>query len=237
MRRIPAVQFRVVRVIPEQVIRRQVVGDAAQSAVEVVTVHDSQPVGVVGERAKRFNARRQAGTVRGERDRLARAHREVERREAARIDRIEADVVAVRQVHDLPEVVVVVHRRQVHPLAVARRLRHRLPLPRPRAAHPQLALVVHANRFAPRHRLGLPAGVHGPQVREAPVRAIQRPALADRQHRLAFLADAPRVKRPDRAAHRTRSARAAAGPSAPPVRAARGRDSSARIRSPAGPSG
>ena len=176
-------------VIPEQVVRAQVVGHPPQSSGKVVCRHDSHAIGRLGQRSKRSAPRGQPRLVFGRQDGGVcmasnpdtgrRNNLFVEDDQTARIDRIERGVRAVGFVQNVPELQLVVDLSQRQTIALA------IPPivgreaaggvgpqpPRPR---------IDADGARARHGVGK-------RTRQTRVRRKQTPTVTDRHNRFALL--------------------------------------------------
>jgi hypothetical protein len=95
----PAVGRRGRRRVPEQVIAARVAHDLLHAGGEIVAVDDGAAVGIVGEDAQRVERRGQVVAIGLQADALVDVV--LERRQAARVDRIDRRVVPVDDVERL----------------------------------------------------------------------------------------------------------------------------------------
>ena len=187
---VPAIKLAVGRVVPEQVIGREVVRDLSKILVEIVAVHDSDAIGCGGERPHGVLVRPQRASVLRRRE--TQVDRRVECDEAPRIDRIEARVAAVGIVDDVAEEHLVVHGRQPLSVGVALHLARgqvavSIVLCRELAVRPDTDRIQTGNRiFQARH--GILA-----KLLEAGIGPEQLPAFGHRQDGFPFLANAVQV--------------------------------------------
>ena len=114
-----AIQLRVRGCVPEQIVRREVVGKPAHLLCQIVVVHERDAVGVLGEHSQGLDSVVEHRAIQRRRQRLHRADIAVNSRQAAWIDRVEAHIRAVRVFEQVAEVAIVVGHRELHLFLVA----------------------------------------------------------------------------------------------------------------------
>ncbi len=116
-RSIPAICFRVRRVVAEKIVGREVVGDLAEALVQVVGVHHGDAVRSVRQIPQRQRMGPSQLRVGGQRQRGSPACFESD--QTARVDRIERRVAAVGLSDDVAQELLVVDRGEALPVRVA----------------------------------------------------------------------------------------------------------------------
>ena len=105
-----AIRRRLCRVVADQVVRALIARDLLHAGCDVVTVHDGAAVGVVGQHAQRIHRGRQVPRVGLNIDVLVDV--ELEDGQPPRIDGVDRDVVLVRRVVDVAQILIHVEVRR-----------------------------------------------------------------------------------------------------------------------------
>ena len=180
---VAAVELRVGRDVAEQVVGADVGEQARQRLVDVGVQHH-RAVGLGGQHAQAVLPPAQDLRVGSRAGRTVRADRRVERHQAARIDRIEADVGAIGALGQPVELHLQVSQCQQRSLALARLQAASIRIGRP---HREATVRAGVDRLRPPRHDRAAAG-RGQRPGQPLVGGRQCPAFAQQQHEAALLA-------------------------------------------------